>query len=306
MDHLSHSLPRQSQTTHHQPHFHRRSRSSTFRIEGRLPRRILRWSAAHRPSSDLRGCLCSPARGEYSRARQHSAEARYLGTARHTASAPIVKGGRDPQPSPAPSTPHPQIAATLPRPPLPGSRPPLPVVSRAPEAFSTSPDRAGRYLGNLGKSPESSHRPQPVRCPESSHRRQPVRPPESSYCPQRLQHRGRAALQRRVSHPELMWALAPEVSSRFCLSVPLVANPASRAQAKINRPFMRCHFLPRLPQNPKTTPFQPLPHNCGRPVNRSCGKQIHQPRTKPVIVEDTTYGVSLLTGTISGSNLAIQ
>jgi len=26
--------------------------------------------------------------------------------------------------------------------------------------------------------------------------------------------------------------------------------------------------------------------------------------TKPVIVEDTTYGVSLLTGTISGSNFA--
>jgi hypothetical protein len=28
------------------------------------------------------------------------------------------------------------------------------------------------------------------------------------------------------------------------------------------------------------------------------------PRTKPVIVEDTTYGVSLLTDTISGSNFA--
>jgi hypothetical protein len=40
-------------------------------------------------------------------------------------------------------------------------------------------------------------------------------------------------------------------------------------------------------------------------MNRSCGKQIHQPRTKPVIVEDTTCCVSLLTGTISGSNFAI-
>jgi hypothetical protein len=40
-------------------------------------------------------------------------------------------------------------------------------------------------------------------------------------------------------------------------------------------------------------------------MNSSCGKRIHHPRTKPVIVEDTTCGVSLLTGTISGSNFAI-
>ena len=40
-------------------------------------------------------------------------------------------------------------------------------------------------------------------------------------------------------------------------------------------------------------------------MNFSCGKRIHHPRTKPVIVEDTTCGVSLLTGTISGSNFAI-
>jgi hypothetical protein len=30
-----------------------------------------------------------------------------------------------------------------------------------------------------------------------------------------------------------------------------------------------------------------------------------QPRIKPVIARDTTYGVSLLTGTICGSNFAI-
>jgi hypothetical protein len=40
-------------------------------------------------------------------------------------------------------------------------------------------------------------------------------------------------------------------------------------------------------------------------MNLSCGKRIRHPRTKPVIVEDTTYSVSLLTGTISGSNFAI-
>jgi hypothetical protein len=39
-------------------------------------------------------------------------------------------------------------------------------------------------------------------------------------------------------------------------------------------------------------------------MNSTCGKQIHHPRTKAVIAEDTTYGVSLLTGTISGSNFA--
>jgi hypothetical protein len=39
-------------------------------------------------------------------------------------------------------------------------------------------------------------------------------------------------------------------------------------------------------------------------MNSLCGKRIPHPRTKPVIVEDTTCGVSLLTGTISGSNFA--
>ena len=56
---------------------------------------------------------------------------------------------------------------------------------------------------------------------------------------------------------------------------------------------------------PKTPPHQPILHNCECPINSTCGKQIRHPRTKPVIVEDTTHGVSLLTGTISGSNFAI-
>jgi hypothetical protein len=45
-------------------------------------------------------------------------------------------------------------------------------------------------------------------------------------------------------------------------------------------------------------------HFCERPVNSPCGKQVQHPRIKPVIVEDTTYGVSLLTGTIRGSKFA--
>jgi hypothetical protein len=36
-----------------------------------------------------------------------------------------------------------------------------------------------------------------------------------------------------------------------------------------------------------------------------CGKSGLNPRTKPVIARDTTCSVSLLTGTIGGSNFAI-
>ena len=41
-------------------------------------------------------------------------------------------------------------------------------------------------------------------------------------------------------------------------------------------------------------------------INFPCGKQIPHPRIKPVIIGDTTYGVSLLTDTISGSTLQSQ
>jgi hypothetical protein len=44
---------------------------------------------------------------------------------------------------------------------------------------------------------------------------------------------------------------------------------------------------------------------CEPTMNFTCGKPNRHPRTKPVIAGDTTYGVSLLTGTISGSNFAI-
>jgi hypothetical protein len=44
---------------------------------------------------------------------------------------------------------------------------------------------------------------------------------------------------------------------------------------------------------------------CEPTMNFTCGKPTPSPRIKPVIAGDTTYGVSLLTGTISGSNFAI-
>jgi hypothetical protein len=59
-----------------------------------------------------------------------------------------------------------------------------------------------------------------------------------------------------------------------------------------------------------TRALAPIDHNrpsddfCEPTVNFPCGNPVHHPRTKPVIAEDTTYGVSLLTGTISGSKFA--
>jgi hypothetical protein len=44
---------------------------------------------------------------------------------------------------------------------------------------------------------------------------------------------------------------------------------------------------------------------CEHTMNFPCGKLIRHPRIKPVIAGDTTYGVYLLTDTISGSNFAI-
>jgi len=129
---------------------------------------------------------------------QHSAEARYLGTARDIPRVYSKRqgegGGRDPQPSPRCPIPHltRKIAANptaTPRPPRsPGSGPPLPVVQPdgPGKRFSKSPDRAGwpADLANLGK-----------RSGKARIVPQPVRPPKSFVCPQRLQHRGRAALQ---------------------------------------------------------------------------------------------------------------
>lgn len=68
LDYLSHPLSGQSQTTHHQPHLHRRSRPSALRMQRRLPRRILRRCSAHRASPNLRGHLRPLARHRRSRA----------------------------------------------------------------------------------------------------------------------------------------------------------------------------------------------------------------------------------------------
>jgi hypothetical protein len=52
-------------------------------------------------------------------------------------------------------------------------------------------------------------------------------------------------------------------------------------------------------------PKMPHPTNNDRPLFSIMWKTGPEPRTKPVIARDTTCSVSLLTGTICGSNFAI-
>jgi len=71
----------------------------------------------------------------------------------------------------------------------------------------------------------------------------------------------------------------------------------------------RCQPVPQT-QPPSLKPaklpsLQPLSRLCEPSVNPACGKSTPRPSIKPVIAGDTTYGVSLLTATISGSNFAI-
>jgi hypothetical protein len=213
MDHLSHALRRQRPATHHQPDFHRRTRSSALRTQRRLPRRKRR-RPPHPTSPDLRRHLCSVVRRRVVRARP-------TGRAYLPAAAPKKSG------------------------------------AGLPTAVCKRKDGAGPLVEDptdmIGLRPSGS---------------------------ERLQHRGRAALQRRVS-PSMTGALAPARfvsghSFSHAATAPISTAPTGA-----------------VPRWPLTT------GHC------SCGKQIHHSRTKPVIAADTTCCVSLLTGTISGSNFAI-
>jgi hypothetical protein len=163
MDHLSHPLPRQSPATQFQFDLHRRSRPSALRLQGRLPRRILRRCPAYRSPSNLRGYLCP------------------LGYSRR--------------------------------------------------------------------------------------------------------------LETRISPAEKSAAVN-------------TLNPAPRPRTQALPCVPPCPLCLKPLTLPLTLTLNPPTHNCERPMNSSCGKNIRHPRTKPVIVEDTTCCVSLLTGTISGSNFA--
>jgi|HubBroStandDraft_5_1064220.scaffolds.fasta_scaffold01715_4 hypothetical protein len=99
---------------------------------------------------------------------------------------------------------------------------------------------------------------------------------------QGLRDKGGAGLQGlRQKAPRNQRALAPEVPASQ-----LSANKPRRTGLTGHCPLTTGHCL-----------YEPT-------MNSRCGKRIPRPRTKPVIAEDTTCGVSLLTGTISGSNFA--
>jgi len=219
MDHLPHSLSGQSQTTHHQPRLHRRSRPATLWTQRRLPRRIQRRRSTHSPAPDLRRYLCTLISQRDSRSGRKLEFDRALAAAWNSAKT----RGSD---SLAPAPPSPQISPTLPRPPNSSPRPSLPINN----------------------------------CP----------------CSGREGHDFSL-------EPALSERSAPKGAVRSCY------RTAASAAEVFNWPL--------------TTDHWPLLF-CERTMNSTCGKQIHHPRTKAVIAEDTTYGVSLLTGTISGSNFA--
>jgi hypothetical protein len=175
MDHLPHPLSSQSQATHHQPSLHRCPRPTTLRSQGRLPRRVFRRCGPHRPASNLRGHLC-PA------SRQRDFSPRGTSRASHVSPAlPVFAAAGNSRLPRAAAPSHPQISSTLPRTPHPSPRPSLPLRMNDIGAGLPGPgherlQRRGRRAGLRHGSP---------------------------------QHRGRAALQRRVSHPDLTRALAP-------------------------------------------------------------------------------------------------
>jgi hypothetical protein len=130
--------------------------------------------------------------------------------------------------------------------------------------------------------------------------------------PRRPHSRGRAALPgprhsiKTLRASALVVALVPPVILSEEFASRSKANPQSKDPFQPNpsrghrREFSLLHPPVREAPRPR-----PLPTAfCEYTMNSPCGNRIHNPRTKPVIVEDTTYGVSLLTATSGGSNFA--
>src|ERR1022692_289555 len=269
MDHLSHPVPGQSQATNHQPHLHRRPRPSTLGTQRRLPGRVLRRRSPHRFPSDLRRHLRTFAgwAARNSRAAQDSAPIQTSAAERNSTAA------RDSRSALASAPPNPQIPPALPRPPQ--LHPQLAFfLADSTGKPKADHDREGhdfsravsRARSTKALAAEVSSRL--LRDPTGKTGSPGSQSRQTSAC---LQLPGRSALQRRLNPPESAWPSAP---------APVAKSITSSGS-------------------------QPLRHNCECTMNSLCGKPIPHPRTKPVIAEDTTYGVSLLTGTISGSNFAI-
>jgi hypothetical protein len=103
-----------------------------------------------------------------------------------------------------------------------------------------------------------------------------------------------------IRPPFSAWASAPEV-----LSLGFLAN---RLAAAVGPQLFSERLLSRHSNhraNQKMLAPMPTFSICEPTMNPHCGKSNPHPSIKPVIAGDTTYGVSLLTATISGSNFAI-
>jgi hypothetical protein len=111
-----------------------------------------------------------------------------------------------------------------------------------------------------------------------------------------------------------LWALAPEVPKTpeiiFSKSAFAFRKANENCLHRTSMRHKRLHNRGRAALQRRVTRTQIIGalapvHFCEHTMNSRLWKKIHHSRTKPVIAGDTTYGVSLLTGTISGSNFAI-
>lgn len=232
MDHLSHSLSDQSQTTYLQPHLHRRSQPTTLRSQGRLSRRILRGHSQHCRPSDLRGHLRT--------------------------SAAIVRNGT-PEGSialvrncirSATGSPHSKIPATLSR----------PQQSQPWTTLFLTAWNSEKFFDPL--TAQNGH--------------------DFVFEP--------SFRQRSVAEDLPGFYYHPERSN-------IIREADDIAESKDCPELVEGDLLSALRQ-------QPLVPNCEYTGELLLWKKNLISRTKPAITGDTTYGVYLLTGTISGSNFA--
>jgi len=229
MDHLSHPFSRPGQTTQHEPHIHRCSRSAALRLQGGLSRRVLRRLLSHCTPSNLRGHLRPPFAQRKPRKHTVATSRKWMAKPKLGADACLA----------------PQNAGSLHR----------TTWTKPNPSFASLPSQGSALL-----------------C-------------RSRQCRLRLVNQE---------------FFEPFNSKR----VTLPTSDGSRDSHE----FLHNHGTPALNHReiPSKVNRPPAPRTSHkRRMNSPCGKQILYPRIKPVIVEDTTCGVSLLTGTISGSNFAI-
>jgi len=134
------------------------------------------------------------------------------------------------------------------------------------------------------------------------HSKTPAAPWKSGASAPRLSRRGKHSTRnpRHLSVPHRLTFACLWVPQGWGIKCFWVAQPSGIPGLWVAQRFQRCDRSPAPDAG-----FSPRISFCERTMNSTCGKTTLHPRTKPVIAGDTTYGVSLLTGTISGSNFAI-